>query len=62
MKNNYEKVENVEDKYPEWVTTTEAAEITGLSMRRIQELCKEGKYKAQKRGRDWLIEKESLNK
>lgn len=43
------------------INTAEAMLITGLAERSIQKLCKEGKLRAEKIGRDWLIEKTSAN-
>lgn len=44
------------------LTTTQAAELLGISDRRIRALIKEGKLVAQKLGRDFAIEKRALHK
>ena len=42
----------------ELMTTTEAAELWGISMRRVQILCDNGKVKgAVRMGRTWIIPK-----
>lgn len=45
---------------PEWITTTEAAELTGYTLRRVRQLAEGGKVKAQRWGRDWQVDKTSL--
>lgn len=48
-------------KRPEgWITTREAAELTGYTTAYIRMLCIGGKLQAQKWGRDWAIERASL--
>lgn len=42
------------------LTTTEAAEITGLSRDRITQYCRAGTIPAMKIGRDWVINREDL--
>lgn len=44
----------------EQITTTEAAKILDRTPDWISRLCKEGILKAEKRGRDWWISKESV--
>ena len=45
----------------ELMTTTEAAELWGISMRRVQILCDNGKVKgAVRMGRTWIIPKGTL--
>ena len=44
----------------EWITTKEAAELTGYSMARFRQLAKKGTVKAHKWGRDWFLEKSSV--
>ena len=43
-----------------WITTTEAAEITGYSIAYMRQLANRGRIEARKVGRDWLIERTSL--
>jgi excisionase family DNA binding protein len=43
-----------------WVTTTEAAEITGYSITYMRQLANRDRIEARKVGRDWLIERTSL--
>lgn len=48
-------------KRPEgWVTTREAAALTGYQMAHIRNLARSGKIEAQRLGRDWLILRASL--
>ena len=42
------------------VTTTKAHEATGMSRSQIQYLCKIGRVKATRVGRDWLLSLSSL--
>jgi len=44
------------------LTVAEAAEIRGVSPRRIRKLCEDGRLKAEKVGRDWLIDPRSLER
>lgn len=45
----------------QYITTTEAAKLLGLTtIRRVRQLIEAGKLKAVKFGRDWQIDKESL--
>ena len=41
----------------EWITTAEAAELTGYTARYIRKALKRGILKGQKRGRDWFVSK-----
>ena len=44
-----------------WITTKEAAEELGISVRRVQALIKEGRVpSACKRGRDWYFKQDDL--
>ena len=40
-----------------WITTTEAAELTGYAAAYFRQLIKRGRLQAQKRGRDWFLNK-----
>lgn len=42
------------------LTTTEAAEKLGVGLRQVQNLIKQGRLPAVKRGRDWFIKEEDL--
>lgn len=42
------------------LSTSEAAEALGISIRRVVELIAEGKLTATKKGRDWLIHQSAL--
>jgi excisionase family DNA binding protein len=44
----------------EWITTAEAAEMTGYTTARFRQLAKNGTVVAQKRGRDWFLDKSSV--
>jgi excisionase family DNA binding protein len=47
-------------KPSEWITTAEAAELTGYSPVTFRWLVREGKIYGRKRGRDWFLDKESV--
>jgi DNA binding domain, excisionase family len=48
-------------KRPEgWITTSEAAEMTGYAQAYFRILAKQGKVAAIKVGRDWLLDRESV--
>lgn len=44
----------------EWITTAEAAELTGYSDFHIRRLARKDKIKGRKFGRDWMINRESI--
>ncbi len=44
----------------DWITTTEAAELSGYHSEHLRELIREGKIKAQKFGIVWQISRKSL--
>jgi excisionase family DNA binding protein len=44
----------------EWLTTAEAAELTGYHVKYVRRLVREGKIAARKRGRDWWVDKASV--
>lgn len=44
----------------EWITTKEAAELTGYSSVTLRWLVREGRIKGRKRGRDWFLDKEGV--
>jgi excisionase family DNA binding protein len=44
----------------EWITTSEAAELTGYAAAYFRQMIKRGRLKAQKRGRDWFLSKEEV--
>lgn len=44
----------------DWITTADAAELSGYHPERIRELVREKKIKAQKWSRDWQISRASL--
>jgi excisionase family DNA binding protein len=43
-----------------WITTAEAAELTGYKLSHLRYLVREGLVKGQKFGRDWMIHRESV--
>lgn len=43
------------------MTTTQAAQFLGISVRRVRQLIECGKLKAEKYGRDWMIPMEEMN-
>jgi excisionase family DNA binding protein len=44
----------------DWITTKEAAELTGYSMQYVRRLMRQGRVVAKKWFRDWVISKQSL--
>ncbi len=44
----------------DWITTSEAAKISGYSMQHVRLLITSGKVKGQRFGRDWQISRSSL--
>jgi excisionase family DNA binding protein len=44
----------------EWITTKEAAELTGYSPVTLRQFAREGRIEGRKRGRDWFINKENV--
>ncbi|MFC2052847.1 helix-turn-helix domain-containing protein [Chloroflexota bacterium] len=44
----------------DWLTSTEAAEISGYHVERIRELLREEKIKGRKWGQAWMISRDSL--
>ncbi|MBI4672787.1 MAG: helix-turn-helix domain-containing protein [Chloroflexi bacterium] len=47
-------------KQDDWITTQEAAQLSGYRLDYIQELLREGKIKGRKWVRDWQVSKASL--
>ena len=45
----------------EWITTAEAAKLTGYHVEAIRRLIRQGKVTANKRGRDWWVDKIALD-
>jgi excisionase family DNA binding protein len=43
-----------------WITTKEAANMTGYTTVYVRRLAREGRVDAQKAGRDWLLKRQSL--
>lgn len=44
----------------EWLTTNEAADLTGYSAAYVRMLARRGGVKAVRAGRDWLVKREAL--
>ena len=44
----------------EWITTAEAAEITGYNLEYIRQMIRSGVIVAEKKGRDWWIDRASI--
>ena len=44
----------------DWITTTEAAQVSGYSLYHIRDLIYDGKIKGQKFGRSWQVDRDSL--
>jgi len=43
-----------------WLTTTDAATLTGYTQAHIRTLAQRGRIEARKIGRDWLVSRDSL--
>jgi excisionase family DNA binding protein len=44
----------------EWITTAEAAKMTGYHVNYVCRLLREGKITGDKRGHDWWVDKDSV--
>jgi len=44
----------------EWITTNEAAELTGYSSITMRQFAREGRLASMKRGRDWFLLKSAV--
>lgn len=44
----------------QWITTTQAAQITGYNPEHIRRLVRAGKVASKKWGKEWMIEQASL--
>lgn len=44
----------------EWITTNEAAEMTGYAVVTLRQFAREGRIKSMKRGRDWFLSKTAV--
>ncbi|NLF03352.1 MAG: excisionase family DNA-binding protein [Anaerolineales bacterium] len=44
----------------EWITTHEAAELTGYTAAYFRQLLLRGRLRGQKRGRDWFLDKQEV--
>jgi excisionase family DNA binding protein len=45
---------------PEWITTVEAAQVSGYDVQYVRELARAGRIGAEKKGRDWWIDRDKL--
>ncbi len=45
---------------PDWITTKQAAELSGYTMKHVRRLIVAGKVNGQRFGRDWQISRQSL--
>ena len=43
---------------PQWITTEEAAELSGYDVQYMRRLARQGKIGAEKKGRDWWIDRD----
>jgi len=44
----------------EWITTQEAADLTGYSSVTLRQFAREGRIRSRKRGRDWFLSKSEV--
>ena len=44
----------------EWITTDEASQISGYHVNYLRQIIRKNKIMAEKRGRDWWVDKTSL--
>ncbi|NLF00543.1 MAG: helix-turn-helix domain-containing protein [Anaerolineales bacterium] len=47
-------------KPTEWITTQESAELTGYNLEYIRQMIRRGVIGAEKRGRDWWVDRASI--
>ena len=45
---------------PEWITTEEAADLSGYSLQYVQRLARQGHIGAQKKSRTWWVDRDVL--
>lgn len=45
---------------PDWITTSEAAQVSGYHPEYIRKLARQGRIGAEKKGRDWWIDRDRL--
>jgi excisionase family DNA binding protein len=45
---------------PDWITTADAANLSGYDVQYIRFLARTGKIGAEKKGRDWWIDRDKL--
>ena len=45
---------------PEWITTEEAAGVSGYSLQYVERLARQGRIGAVKKGRDWWVDRDLL--
>ena len=43
---------------PDWITTEEAAGLSGYSLQYVQRLARQGRIGAVKKGRDWWVDRD----
>ncbi len=44
----------------DWITTADAAELSGYHVDHLRDLLAEGRIKGKKWGREWMVSRESL--
>jgi len=44
----------------EWITTREAADLTGYNLEYIRQMIRAGRIAAEKKGRDWWVDRDSI--
>lgn len=45
---------------PDWITSTEAAEVSGYHLEHVRLLARQGRIGAVKKGRDWWIDRDKF--
>lgn len=48
------------DELEGWITTAEAAKLTGYNVYHVRRLAARGRVKAEKFGRDWFVDKADI--
>lgn len=48
------------ERSSEWIKTSEAAKVLGVSQNTVKRYCREGKIEAKKPGGNWLIKRDEL--
>lgn len=48
------------EDFDQWITTAEAAELSGYNVYHVRRLAARGRIEAKKQGRDWFVNRDSM--